>query len=119
MAVCVFLDIFRLRMNLFRISAEFVSLNITARVAGFELSIATPMKSDIFWDITACSPVEGNRRFGGTYDLHLQGGKASQMKLTVASWLFDPEDGSNMLLRNGFTFTKLHSVISQITCSVK
>jgi hypothetical protein len=31
------------------------------------------MKSVIFWDITPCSPLNVNRCFGGTYDLHLQG----------------------------------------------
>jgi hypothetical protein len=34
---------------------------------------AVVMKSSIFWDITSCSPVKVNRRFGGTYRLHLQG----------------------------------------------
>jgi hypothetical protein len=33
------------------------------------------MKSSIFWDITPCSPLSVNRRFGGTYRLHLQGRK--------------------------------------------
>jgi hypothetical protein len=31
------------------------------------------MKSTVFWDITSCSPVKFNRRFGGTYGLYLQG----------------------------------------------
>jgi hypothetical protein len=31
------------------------------------------MKSIIFWDMTPCSPLSFNRRFGGTYRLHLQG----------------------------------------------
>jgi hypothetical protein len=30
-------------------------------------------KSAIFWNITPCSPLSVNRRFGGTYRLHLQG----------------------------------------------
>jgi hypothetical protein len=30
------------------------------------------MKSTIFWDMTPCSPFSVNRRFGGTYHLHLQ-----------------------------------------------
>jgi hypothetical protein len=33
------------------------------------------LKSTIFWDITPCSPLSVNRRFGGTYRLHLQGRK--------------------------------------------
>jgi hypothetical protein len=31
------------------------------------------MKSIIFWDVTPCSPLSCNRRFGGNYRLHLQG----------------------------------------------
>jgi hypothetical protein len=30
------------------------------------------MKSIIFWDMTPCSPLCVNRRFGGTYRLHLE-----------------------------------------------
>jgi hypothetical protein len=35
-------------------------------------------KCTIFWDITPCSPLKVNRRFGGTYRLHLQGRKISR-----------------------------------------
>jgi hypothetical protein len=31
------------------------------------------MKSSVFWDITQCSPLKVNRRFGVTCLLHLQG----------------------------------------------
>jgi hypothetical protein len=31
------------------------------------------LKSSVLWDITPCSPVKGNRRFGGTYRLHFAG----------------------------------------------
>jgi hypothetical protein len=31
------------------------------------------MKSSVFWDITSCSPLKMNRRFGGAFHLHLQG----------------------------------------------
>jgi hypothetical protein len=31
------------------------------------------MKSTIFWDITPCSLLKVNRRFGGTYRIHLKG----------------------------------------------
>jgi hypothetical protein len=30
------------------------------------------MKNDIFWDVTPCGSCK-NRRFGGTYRIHLQG----------------------------------------------
>jgi hypothetical protein len=38
------------------------------------------MKSAIFWDITPCSPLEVNRRFGGTYRLHFQVRKISRAR---------------------------------------
>jgi hypothetical protein len=38
------------------------------------------MKSTIFSEITPCSPLKVNRRFGGTYRLHLQGRKISQAR---------------------------------------
>jgi hypothetical protein len=40
---------------------------------GFEVFTAVVMKSIIFWDMMPCSPLSFNRRFGGTYHLHLQG----------------------------------------------
>jgi hypothetical protein len=39
---------------------------------GFEVLTAVVMKNTIFWDITPCSPLTVNRRFGGTYRLHLK-----------------------------------------------
>jgi hypothetical protein len=33
----------------------------------FEVLRAVVLKSTIFWDITPCSPLKVNRRFGGTY----------------------------------------------------
>jgi hypothetical protein len=35
------------------------------------------MKSIIFWDVTPCSLLRLNQRFGGTYRLHLQGRRIS------------------------------------------
>jgi hypothetical protein len=32
----------------------------------FEVLVAVVMKSSIFWDITPCSPLKENPRFGGT-----------------------------------------------------
>jgi hypothetical protein len=40
---------------------------------GFEVFTAVVLKSNIFWDMTQCSPSSFNRRFGGTFRLHLQG----------------------------------------------
>jgi hypothetical protein len=65
-------------------------------------------KSCIFWDITPCSPLKGNRRFGGTC-LHLQGRIISRSAALLATCFhagpllglfFDPEDGDDMFLRN-------------------
>jgi hypothetical protein len=39
---------------------------------GFEVFTEVVMKSIIFWDVTPCSALRCNRRFGGTYRLHLQ-----------------------------------------------
>jgi hypothetical protein len=33
---------------------------------GFEVLTAVVLKSTIFWDITPCSPLRVNQRFGGT-----------------------------------------------------
>jgi hypothetical protein len=45
--------------------------------AGFEVLTVVVMKNSIFWDITPCSPLRVNRRFGGTHRLHLQGRRIS------------------------------------------
>jgi hypothetical protein len=42
-------------------------------LVGFEVFTVVVMKSIIFWDMTLCSPLSFNRRFGGKYRLHLQG----------------------------------------------
>jgi hypothetical protein len=71
------------------------------------------------WGITLCSPLKVNRRFGGTYRLHLQGRRISrarnQRKIRwqaalvaiyfhsgfLVGLFFDPEDGGDMFIRNG------------------
>jgi hypothetical protein len=42
-------------------------------IVGFEVFTAVVAKFIIFWDITPCSTLIVNRRFGGTYRFHLQG----------------------------------------------
>jgi hypothetical protein len=82
------------------------------------------MKSKIFWDITLCSPLKVNRRFGGTYRLHLQGRNISWARNQEAllatcfhvgfllGLFFDPEDGGDVFLRNvswlSTDYTALH-----------
>jgi hypothetical protein len=47
---------------------------------GSEALTAVVMKSTIFQDITPCSPLEVNRRFGEIYRLHLQVWRISQAR---------------------------------------
>jgi hypothetical protein len=72
--------------------------------------------SSIYWDITPCSPRRVNRRFGGTCHLNLHGRRISKSIKPARSrccsvchllhsgfllgLFFDPENGSDMLLRN-------------------
>jgi hypothetical protein len=63
------------------------------------------MKSTIFWDITPCSLLKVNRRFGGICPLYLLGGIIIQAKnQRVASSKQNssegPEDGGDVFLRN-------------------
>jgi hypothetical protein len=44
-------------------------------IAGPDVLTAVIMNAAIFWDITPCSPYM-NRRFGGTFNLYLQGRKS-------------------------------------------
>jgi hypothetical protein len=61
------------------------------------------MKSTIFWYIKQYSPLKVNRRFGGTYLLHIHSRIRSQRGIRwqtgIFFCLFDPEDGGNMFLR--------------------
>jgi hypothetical protein len=79
---------------------------------GFDVVTAMVMKITIFPDITPCSPLKVNRRFGGTYCLHLQGqiiqAKYQREKKTrlatyfhsgVLLVLIDIEDGGEIFLR--------------------
>jgi hypothetical protein len=50
------------------------------KCVGFEVLTAVVVKSCIFWDVTPCSPLKLNRRFGGTCRLHLQGRRISQAR---------------------------------------
>jgi hypothetical protein len=60
------------------------------------------MNVAIFWDLAPCSPYV-NRRFGGTYHLHLQGRKSLRQETSdqqVAGLIFDCEHGGDTFLRN-------------------
>jgi hypothetical protein len=44
------------------------------------------MKNAVFWDVAACRSCM-NRRFAGTYRLHLQGRKIRERGTSVSRWL--------------------------------
>jgi hypothetical protein len=76
-------------------------------LAGIKALTAMVMKRCIFWDIglTPRSLVKGNRRFGGTCYLHLQGRRISSTCCLIHAGfllglILDPEDGSHILPRN-------------------
>jgi hypothetical protein len=57
--------------------------------------------NSIFWDITPCSPLKVNRRFGIECRLHHQALPATFFHAGFLLGLFfDLEDGGDMLLRN-------------------
>jgi hypothetical protein len=69
------------------------------------------MKSSVFYDITLCNQFKVNRRFGGTYFLHLQvqrirqarnPGEAGRKQSSdfMLGLLLNPEYGGDMFLRN-------------------
>jgi hypothetical protein len=59
----------------------------------YEVPLPDSMKSSVFWDITPCSPLKANRRFGGTCRLHLQGRRISRSRNQRESrWQACPED---------------------------
>jgi hypothetical protein len=59
---------------------------IELRDVEFELFTAVTMKNSLFWDMVPCRSCE-NRRFGGTYSLHLQGRKICERGTSVSRWL--------------------------------
>jgi hypothetical protein len=75
----------------------------------------SPLKSTIFWDITTCSLLNVNRRFGETYRLHLQGRWISMLlwwflaRLIRRPWRWRRYFSPKHRLR----FNGLHGVIPQ------
>jgi hypothetical protein len=95
------------RHNLRNSITLFFSLKIYLQVL-----TAVVKNSSIFWDITSHSPLKVNRRFGGTWRLHLQGRRISQARNqpallatcfhagVVLDLFFDLEDGGDIFIRN-------------------
>jgi hypothetical protein len=90
------------------------------------MSTSAYLKRTIFWDMTPCSLLKVNRRFGGTYRLHLQGrrirrasNQRESRRQAEQGWFL-----ARLILRpwrwrqyvtpkRRLTFTGLHGVISQ------
>jgi hypothetical protein len=58
------------------------------------------MKNAVFWGVVPCKCSRLNRRFGGSYHLHLQGRKIRERRTSLTSiqsttftWHHTPEDG--------------------------
>jgi hypothetical protein len=57
-----------LKFMIISLIIEYVNVFKTLTVfIGFEVFTAVVMKSITFWDMTPCSSLSFNRRFGGTY----------------------------------------------------
>jgi hypothetical protein len=58
--------------------------------------------SQRFWDVTKCTSLKVNRRFGGTCRLRLRGRRIRQarIKMGLLGLLFDTEDAGDMIIRN-------------------
>jgi hypothetical protein len=83
--------------------------------ARFEVFTVVVMKSIIFWDVTPCSLLSFNRRFGGTYRLHLQGRRNNcqqclfLLKLFLRPWRWR----RHVPTKRRFQLSRLHGVTSQ------
>jgi hypothetical protein len=73
---------------------QFLRTQDSHRVGGHPVKNHSSICNVMIWDITPCSSLKGNRRFGETYRLHIQG--PSPPKCTS-------------------TFNRLHKLISQKT----
>jgi hypothetical protein len=68
---------------------------------GLGVFTAVVMKSIIFWDMTPCSSLSFNRRFGVTYRLHLQGRRNKFSKNQQASRWQTEDEGDTFLRKVG------------------
>jgi hypothetical protein len=86
------------------------------------------LKSITFWDMTPCSPLSFNRRFGGTYRLHLQGRRryvatcffVGLLNLFSRPWRWRRYVSPKRRLKlNGLQGVTSHKMILFITTAVK
>jgi hypothetical protein len=66
----------------------------------FQVLTAVVAKSYVLQDLTPCSPLEVNGRFGGTFRLHLQDIRIIQALNQLLDFFFVHEYGVEMFLRN-------------------
>jgi hypothetical protein len=87
---------------------EFKCLSNKQYLLELEVLTAVVMKSSIFWDITPRSPLKVNKRFRGTYRLHLQCRRVNRTCFHCRSFYatfllglsLDREDRGDLFLRN-------------------
>jgi hypothetical protein len=58
------------------------------------------MKNSVFWDVAPCRSCV-NRRFGGTYRLHLQGREIRERGTSLSRWLLNRVPRSRTVLPFG------------------
>jgi hypothetical protein len=85
---------------------------------GFEVFTAVVVKSFIFWDMTPCSPLIFNRRFGRTYHLHLQGRRISQAALPATCFTLVSSLNCSLILKMEAIYSSETSLDFQWTSSV-
>jgi hypothetical protein len=91
-------------------------------IVKYDVLTAVITKSSFFRDITPCSQLKVNRRFGGTCRLHLSGSKHKRNKKPASRdgfllyLFFDHEDGGDMFLQN---FGWLPTYCKILKCTLK
>jgi hypothetical protein len=73
-------------------------ISVKLRYAGLQVLIAVVLKTSMFWDMTPCSPLKVNRRFGEICRLHLQSRSTSQARNQHLSRWLNNCVGSGLLL---------------------
>jgi hypothetical protein len=78
--ICDYILVYQRRRSVFcEVQTEFLNVR-------FEVFTAVTMKNAVFWDVAPFRSYM-NRRFGGTYRLHLQGRKIRERGTSVSRWL--------------------------------
>jgi hypothetical protein len=89
----------------YKLTSTSLSVQSSIGYVRFEVFAAVTMKNAVFWDLAPCRSCELNRRFGGTYRLHLQCRKIPGSSL---QGFFYHEDGGDRFHRNVGSIHKLY-----------